>query len=150
MNETKINFPNHYLNSVELDIKVNTYDIDVAGHVNNIVYIRWIEDLRAELFSQIYPLEKLLEINYYPVVISTELNYKGQLKLFDKPIGKISLENYSHGIIYLRIEINCNDKIVLTAVQKCVLMNLKTRKMFMGSLERLLYGKEAELQLSGK
>jgi len=119
-------------------LKVNTYDIDIAGHVNNIVYIRWIEDLRAELFSQIYPLEKLLEINYYPVVISTELKYKGQIKLFDKPIGRIFLESYSHGVIMLKIEICLNDDTAFTATQKCVLMNLTTHKMFMESFEKLI------------
>jgi len=119
-------------------LKVNTYDIDIAGHVNNIVYIRWIEDLRAELFSQIYPLEKLLEINYYPVVISTELKYKGQIKLFDKPIGRIFLESYSHGVIMLKIEICLNDDTAFTATQKCVLMNLTTHKMLMGSFEKLI------------
>ena len=123
--------------AIEMKLDVKTYDIDIAGHVNNIVYIRWIEDLRADLFSQIYPLEKLLEINYYPVVISTELKYKGQIKLFDKPIGKIILENYSHGVIHLKVEITNNEKIVFSAVQKCVLMNLDTQKMFMGSLEKL-------------
>jgi len=119
-------------------LKVNTYDIDIAGHVNNIVYIRWIEDLRPELFSQIYPLEKLLEINYYPVVISTELKYKGQIKLFDRPIGRIFLESYSHGVIMLKIEICLNDDTAFTATQKCVLMNLTTHKMLMGSFEKLI------------
>ncbi len=132
----------NYLKSFEINIEVKPYDIDIAGHVNNIVYIRWIEDLRAELFSQIYPLEKLLKINYYPVVISTELKYKGQLKLFDKPIGKIILENYSHGVIHLNVEITNNESIVFSAKQKCVLMNLNTQKMFMGSLEKLLKEKE--------
>ena len=119
-------------------LKVNTYDIDIAGHVNNIVYIRWIEDLRAELFSQIYPLEKLLEINYYPVVISTELKYKGQIKLFDKPIRRIFLESYSHGVIMLKIEICLNDDRAFTATQKRVLMNLTIHKMFMESFEKLI------------
>jgi len=119
-------------------LKVNTYDIDIAGHVNNIVYIRWIEDLRAELFSQIYPLEKLLEINYYPVVISTELKYKGQIKLFDKPIRRIFLESYSHGVIMLKIEICLNDDTAFTATQKRVLMNLTIHKMFMESFEKLI------------
>jgi len=129
---------NNFLKPVEMKIAVKTYDIDVAGHVNNIVYIRWIEDLRAELFSQIYSLEKLLEINYYPVVISTELKYKGQIKLFDKPIGRIFLESYTHGIILLKIEICLNNEIAFTATQKCVLMNLTTQKMFMGSIQNLV------------
>ena len=124
--------------SKQMNIEVKTYDIDFAGHVNNIAYVRCIEDLRAELFSEIYPLKKLLEINHYPVVISTELNYKAPIKLFDKPIGIISLEKYSHGVIELKVEI-FNDKVTaFTAVQKCVLMNLTTNKMFMGDLDKLL------------
>lgn len=128
------NFPK----SIVINIEVKTYDIDVAGHVNNLVYVRWREDLRNELFSQIYPLEKLIELNYYPVVISNEMKYKSQIKLFNKPVGTIYLDSYSHGVITLKAEINNNQRIVFTAIQKCVLMNLKTHKMFMGSLDRLI------------
>ncbi len=31
---------------VNLSFPVRTYDIDFAGVVSNIVYIRWLEDLR--------------------------------------------------------------------------------------------------------
>ena len=31
---------------VEMPLKVQGYDIDVAGIVSNIVYVRWLEDLR--------------------------------------------------------------------------------------------------------
>jgi acyl-CoA thioester hydrolase len=124
--------------AIEMKLEVKTYDIDIAGHVNNLVYVRWLEDLRNELFSQIYPLEKLIELNYYPVVISNEMKYKSQIKLFDNPIGKIYLENYSHGVITLKAEINNNQRIAFTAIQKCVLMNLENHKMFMGSLDRLI------------
>ena len=131
---TTENFPK----SIEMNIEVKTYDIDVAGHVNNMVYVRWLEDLRNELFSRIYPLEKLIEINYYPVVISTEMKYKSEIKLFDKPIGRIFLESYSHGVIMLKIEICLNDDTAFTATQKRVLMNLTIHKMFMESFEKLI------------
>jgi len=127
-----------YPKSIEINIEVKTYDIDIAGHVNNIVYMRWLEDMRNELFSKIYPLKKLLEINYYPVVISTELKYKRQLKLFDKPVGRMFMESYSHGMIMLKADICINDSIAFTATQKCVLMNLTTHKMYMGSIQNLL------------
>ena len=78
---------------IEIPLTVNTYDIDVAGHVNNIVYIRWLEELRSLLFSQIYSLEKLLQINYYLVVAVSEIKYRKQIKLFDKPVGKMILNS---------------------------------------------------------
>jgi len=43
---------------VSLDIRVQTYDIDFAGHVNNQVYVRWLEDLRMEMLGLV---EQLLD-----------------------------------------------------------------------------------------
>jgi acyl-CoA thioester hydrolase len=34
---------------VALDLPIKTYDIDFAGIVSNIVYIRWLEDLRLKI-----------------------------------------------------------------------------------------------------
>ena len=73
----------------EITLTVNTYDIDIAGHVNNIVYIRWLEDLRNKFFSQIHSMEKLLEANHYLFVVSSDVRYKKQIKLFDKPVGRM-------------------------------------------------------------
>jgi acyl-CoA thioester hydrolase len=35
---------------IEMPIRVRTYDIDSAGHVSNIVYLRWMEDMRLQIF----------------------------------------------------------------------------------------------------
>ena len=40
----------------ELPLRVQTYDIDFAGIVSNIVFIRWLEDLRLGLMDEAYPL----------------------------------------------------------------------------------------------
>jgi acyl-CoA thioester hydrolase len=110
----------------------------VAGHVNNMVYLRWLEDLRNELFSKIYPLEKLIELDNYPVVVSNEMKYKSQIRLFDNPIGKIFIESYQHGIITLKVEIKNQGKTTFKATQKCALMNLIHHEMFTGNLNKLV------------
>jgi len=122
----------------KIPLIVNTYDIDVAGHVNNIVYIRWLEDMRNELFSQFYDLKKLLEINHYLVVASCEMKYKRTIKLFDKPVGIIHLHSYSHGVIIFKAEIEIDNQIAFIATQKCVLMNLDNNKMFYGNINDLI------------
>lgn len=127
-------FKNETPLSVELEIKVNTYDIDVANHVNNIVYLRWLEDLRNSLFSQVCPLEEILKLNYYPVVVYTEMKYKKQIVLFDKPVGKVWIDKNPHGIIVLKAEIRTNNKIAFTATQKCVLLNLTTNIIYKGEI----------------
>jgi len=122
----------------ELSLTVNTYDIDVAGYVNNIVYVRWLEDMRNELFTQSFSLEKLLGVNHYPVVVASEIKYKRQIKLFDKPLGKMFMQSYSHGIIVLKAEIMVENSLAFIATQKCVFMNLNENKMFTGNIHNLV------------
>ncbi len=119
---------------IETNIEINAYDIDIAGHVNNIVFIRWLEDLRNKLFSAICPLEKLLENNFYLVVISTEVKYKKQVRLFDKPHGIMYLENVSHGVFVFKAQIVLKNKIIFEATQRGVLMNLCSGTMYSGKI----------------
>jgi acyl-CoA thioester hydrolase len=53
---------------VELVLPVKTYDIDFAGIVSNIVYIRWLEDLRLEMLDAYLPLQKMLEDGIAPIL----------------------------------------------------------------------------------
>ena len=115
--------------SVRLDLEIKTYDIDIAGHVNNAVYVQWIEDLRTKLFNEHFNLPELLSKNLYPVVVSTEINYKKSLKMFDKPIGVMKIESLDHGIFTLKAEISLNNKIAAFCTQKCVIFNLKESAM---------------------
>jgi len=137
-NDVAIAFLNTNPPVTEIFLTVNTYDIDIAGHVNNIVYVRWLEDMRNELFSQSFSLEKLLEVNHYPVVVSSEIKYKRQIKLFDKPLGKMFMQSYSHGLIVLKAEIIVDNTLAFVATQKCVFMNLNENKMFTGHIRDLV------------
>ena len=89
-----------YKASINFDIK--TYEIDIAGHVNNIVYIKWLEDLRCKLFGSILPFDDLLCRDLYPAIISTNITYKKQLKLSDKLSGSIWIENIQHNMMTLK------------------------------------------------
>jgi acyl-CoA thioester hydrolase len=113
----------------EMPLLINTYDIDIAGHVNNIVYIRWLEDLRTRLFSKIFNFKEVLQSGFYFVVISTTIKYKKQLKLFDTPTGTIKINDLKHGILSLSIQIKNADQICAVADQRCVLMNMQKGKM---------------------
>ncbi len=56
---------------VELLFQPKTYDIDFAGHVSNIMYIRWLEDLRMMVLDRYLPLNTLMERGVAPVVVRT-------------------------------------------------------------------------------
>lgn len=70
---------------IEQDIRVATYDIDFAGHVSNISYLRWLEDMRRTMFDQYCPFEEFLKKGMTPVLVSTDIKYKKGIRLFDKP-----------------------------------------------------------------
>ena len=70
--------------SVELDIPVRTYDIDFGGIVSNIVYVRWLEDLRTKMLETYLPLDALMKMDIAPVVVKTTIQYHRPVKLFDK------------------------------------------------------------------
>lgn len=74
---------------IERPLTIHGYDIDFGGIVSNIVYIRWLEDMRSQVLSQYYPLKELVADQIVPVVIETHVKYKRQLKMFDAPVGKM-------------------------------------------------------------
>jgi acyl-CoA thioesterase FadM len=53
------------------------------------------------LFDLFLPIEKMLEENIYLAVISSEMKYKKQSTLGDKPVGKIKLIDCCRGIFSL-------------------------------------------------
>lgn len=122
-----------------LDLEIKTYNIDIAGHVNNAVYIQWIEDLRTKLFQDYFHLQELLNRKLYPVVISTDIHYKKFLKLFDKPVGIMKIESLNHGIFTLKAEISIDGKIAASVLQKCVISDLEKLEMIKaGELKEII------------
>jgi acyl-CoA thioester hydrolase len=74
---------------VVLHFPVQTYDIDFAGVVSNIVYIRWLEDLRLRILEEHYPLERFLEAGVAPTLIETHIRYIRAITIHDRPVGRM-------------------------------------------------------------
>ena len=68
---------------VELQLPVRTDDIDFAGIVSNIVYVRWLEDLRLEILSRFSPLEEQLQNGIAPLILQTKIDYKQAIQMSD-------------------------------------------------------------------
>jgi acyl-CoA thioester hydrolase len=113
----------------KLDLEIKTYDIDIAGHVNNIVYIKWLEDLRAHLYSHIFDFLKVIETGFYPVVTHTSINYIKQIKLFEKLYGTVELTTEKHGMLFLKFQLKNDATLFAEAEQRCVMMDLNSGRM---------------------
>ena len=113
---------------VSLKFPVKTYDIDFAGIVSNIVYIRWLEDLRLKMLESYFPLKHLMEQGYCPIIASTEIRYKKALKILDKPMGKMWISKLGRSRCTLQAEIYLYDEIVTTATQMGFFINQETMR----------------------
>ena len=74
---------------VERPIEIKTYDIDYAGIVGNIVYVRWLEDLRLAMMAEVYPLADAVADDVAPVLLETRISYERPLTLQDRMVGRI-------------------------------------------------------------
>lgn len=113
---------------VELDLPVRTYDIDFAGLVSNIVYIRWLEDLRLQVLAEYLPLDQQLAQGYGPVLASTHIEYKHPIRLFDRPIGRMWLDDLGRTSWIVKAEILVRDKSAAVATQAGVFVDYSTMR----------------------
>ncbi|WP_319420457.1 acyl-CoA thioesterase [Pleurocapsa sp. FMAR1] len=113
---------------ITLDLPIKTYDLDFAGIVSNIDYIRWLEDLRLKMLESYLPLEELMTRGYCPIIASTEIKYKKALRMFARPIGKMWLAQLGRSRCNLQAEIYLNNEVVTSATQVGFFINLKTMR----------------------
>ncbi len=113
---------------VEIAIPVRTYDIDFVGIVSNIVYIRWLEDLRLKFLDEHWQLDKQMEQGYAPILAGTEIEYKRPIKLIDKVIGRLWLSSLGKLKWTVQAEILSNNQVAAFATQKGAFISLQNNR----------------------
>jgi acyl-CoA thioester hydrolase len=111
---------------VEKPFTVRTYDIDFAGHVSNIVYIRWLEDLRFLLLEEHLPLKPQMDAGYAPILVRTNIQYKRAIRLFEPVVGRMWIQSVGAARIILAAHILVNDEVCADIVQEGVFADLTT------------------------
>lgn len=111
---------------VELTLQPKTYDIDFAGHVSNIVYIRWLEDLRMQVLNTYLPLNVLMARGIVPVVMRTTIDYKKPVKLPDIVTATMWASDVGNVKGILSAEFIVNETIVATAEQTGLFVKMES------------------------
>ena len=112
----------------ELVRPIRTYDIDSAGIVSNIVYVRWLEDLRSELFESVWSLAQMEETGVVPVVAATNVIYKRSVTLLETVHSAMWATGAGRSSLTLEAEFSVDDALAVQATQTCVFVDLKERK----------------------
>jgi acyl-CoA thioester hydrolase len=108
---------------------VTTYDVDFAGIVSNIVYVRWLEDLRLELLERVYPLERMVADGIGPVLLETGIAYRDALTIHDKPEGRMRVEALRRVRWTVTAEfVTSGGRVHATARQSGLFIRLDTRR----------------------
>ena len=108
---------------VEIPLPVRTYDIDFAGVVSNIVYIRWLEDLRLAVLEACYPLENLLAAGLVPTLVETRIRYLRPLRLADRPRARMRLSQIRKLKLFFSTEIHVDGQLATAAEQTACLIH---------------------------
>lgn len=112
-------FPDRTPLLVELSLRVKTYDIDFVGHVNNIVYIRWLEDLRLELLDVHCPLDTLLSQGIAPIIVTTHIHYRQAISLLDHQVhASMWITELGQATIHLAAQFTVGNEVKCTATQR--------------------------------
>jgi len=98
--------------------QVMTYDIDFAGIVSNITYIRWLEDLRNLYADQILPIGEVLNRGIIPALGRTEIDYILPVRFPDKVAGRMWLSDRGRAKYILACEFISNNSGMVTAKAK--------------------------------
>ena len=112
----------------EVRLRVQTYDIDFAGVVSNIVFIRWLEDLRLGLMDQAYPLIQALAEDVAPILLATRITYRRPVTIADPLVGRIRVADLGRVRWRLAAEFAVGATIHAEAEQEGLFMRLSTRR----------------------
>jgi acyl-CoA thioester hydrolase len=113
---------------VEIDFRVKTYDVDFAGIVSNLVYVRWLEDLRLKMLDEHLPLEPEFRQGRGPVLARTEIDYLRPLRFGDQAVGRMWLAGVRRASWSLQAEFMLHGQPIARAVQVGVFVDYRTLK----------------------
>jgi acyl-CoA thioester hydrolase len=110
---------------ISLAIPVRTYDVDFVGIVSNIVYIRWLEDLRLQMLAEYFPLDTAMQAQgIAPLLLRTEIDYKRPVRLFDALQGRMWLAEARRARQVLAAEFTVDGRLHAAARQTTCFIDL--------------------------
>lgn len=114
----------------ELRIRIKTYEIDYIGHVNNAVYVRWLEDLRVHLFDTHFPDKGIEEHKVGLIIINTDIHYKKGIVLKDKFVdARLWIERFERASLYIHADFHVNGELRCSAKQRGTFLNTETQRI---------------------
>ena len=113
---------------VERDLPVRTYDIDFAGVVSNIVFVRWLEDLRLAMMAEAYPIVRALAEDVAPILLETRIAYERPVTIHDALKGRMWVTEMGRVKWHVAAEFVVGEAVHARAEQTGLFIRLSTRR----------------------
>ncbi len=111
---------------IEIPVTVKTYDVDFAGIVHNMVYIRWLEDLRFQILADYLPIEQMLTDGITPILVRTTIEYKRPVTMGDTVLGRMWVDDLGRSRWTVRGQIWNGELLAADATQVGYFASLET------------------------
>jgi acyl-CoA thioester hydrolase len=113
---------------VERALPVRTYDIDFAGVVSNIVFVRWLEDLRLAMLDEAYPIARALSEDVAPILLETRISYERPVTIADALTGRMWVTEMGRVKWQVAAEFVVRETVHARAAQTGLFIRLSTRR----------------------
>lgn len=108
----------------EVEIPVRYRDIDSLGHVNNAVYVTYLEQARVEYIQEVFnttPLDPGF------VVAHVSLDYERPVELDERVVVALGVTDIGNASVTMGYEIRAEDRLAATAETVIVALDGETR-----------------------
>ena len=99
------------------------YELDSFGHVNNAVYINYLEQARWEIVNKLGLLDLLKDNKSFLVVVETNIKYVKELRMFDTAVVVSSMIGRGFFIDFKQDIFDNNNRKVAKAKIKCLFLD---------------------------
>ncbi|MES2795455.1 MAG: thioesterase family protein [Bacteroidota bacterium] len=116
------------INFFQQNISVNSSHLDQMNHVNNVVYLQWVQDV-SEAHWMAVATPHILE-KYYWVALRHEIDYKSQAYLGDELLVKTHLKEYGGVRSKRAVQIyrKADNQLIMESLTTWILMSASTNK----------------------
>ena len=112
--------------SYSFNLTVEVEDIDVLNHVNNVVYLKWVNEASERHWADLSNEE--INTKYFWVCLRHEIDYVGEAYLHDE-VTVVTWVGESKGVKSIRhVEIYKEDKLLVKAASTWCLIDASTQK----------------------
>ncbi|MCK5815803.1 MAG: acyl-CoA thioesterase [Flavobacteriaceae bacterium] len=112
--------------SYSFNLTVEVEDIDALNHVNNVVYLKWVNEASERHWADLSNDE--INTKYFWVCLRHEIDYVGEAYLHDE-VKVVTWVGESKGVKSIRhVEIYKEDKLLAKAASTWCLIDIATQK----------------------